>query len=79
MQQFNVTPVIDYELPKNEAEEVAPTLQENARIVANTAELMVELGMPFEMTQEDHDAAEKLFAEVDKKRDRKSTRLNSSH
>ena len=66
--QFNVTPVIDYELPKNEAEEVAPTLQENARIAANTAELMVELGMPFEMTQEDHDAAEKLFAEVDKKR-----------
>lgn len=68
MQQIKITPVPDYELPKNEAEEYAPSLQENARVAANTAELMFELGMPFEMTEEDHAAAAKLFGEVDKKR-----------
>ena len=65
---LNVTPTDDYPLPSNTAEQVAPTLQENARIAANTASIMSELGMPFEMTEADEEEARKLFAEVDKKK-----------
>lgn len=68
MRQIKITPVPDYELPNNEAEEYAPSFQENARVAVNTAELMFELGMPFEMTEEDHKAAAKLFESVDKKK-----------
>lgn len=55
-------------MPANTAEQVAPTLQENARVAANTANIMFELGMPFEMTAEDEAQAHKLFSEVDKKK-----------
>ena len=68
MRQIKITPVDDYEPPKNEAEEVAPSLQENARVAATTASLLYDLGMPFEMTEEDHEAAAKLFSNMDKKR-----------
>ena len=64
----NITPTEGPPIPKNLQEEVADTLQENARIAATTAALMYELDMPFEMTEEDEEAARKLFAEVDKKR-----------
>lgn len=65
---LNITPTNDYPLPANTAEQTASTLQENARIAANTANIMLELGMPFEMTAEDEAEARKLFAEVDKKK-----------
>lgn len=65
---IKVTPVSGYEMPKTEAEEIAPSLQENARIAANTAVLLHELGMPFEMTEEDHKIAAKMFTEMDKKK-----------
>lgn len=65
---MNITPTDDHPLPANTAEQTAPTLQENARIAANTANIMLELGMPFEMTAEDEAEARKLFAEVDKKK-----------
>jgi hypothetical protein len=68
MEQIKVTPTDKHPLPDNTAEEIEPTLQANARVAANTAGLMFELGMPFEMTQEDHDAAAKLFSQMDKKR-----------
>ena len=73
-----VEPTADYPLPANTAEQVAPTLQENARVAANTANLMHELGMPFEMTADDEEAARKLFAEVDKKKggNTKTTAVN---
>ena len=64
----NITPTEGHPIPKNLQEEVADTLQENARIAATTAALMYELDMPFEITEEDEEAARKLFAEVDKKR-----------
>jgi hypothetical protein len=70
MEQIKVTPTDKHPLPDNTAEEIGPTLQANARVAANTASLMFELGMPFEMTQEDHDAATKLFAQMDKKKSR---------
>lgn len=63
-----VSPTHDYPLPDDKSEQVAPSLQENARIAANTAHLMFELGMPFEMTAEDEEAARKLFEQVDKKK-----------
>lgn len=65
---LHVTPSDDYPLPANTAEQIAPTLQENARVAANTANIMFELGMPFEMTADDEEEARKLFAEVDKKK-----------
>ena len=65
---MNITPTADHPLPKNFQEEVADSLQGNARVAADTASLMFELGMPFEMTEEDEEAARKLFAQVDKKR-----------
>ena len=64
----NITPTEGHPIPKNLQEEVADTLQENARIAATTAALMYELDMPFEMTEEDEEAARKLFAEVDAKK-----------
>jgi hypothetical protein len=38
---------------------------ENSRVAASTASLMAELGMPFEMTEEDQEEARKLFNSVD--------------
>ena len=67
---LHVTPSDDHPLPANTAEQVAPTLQENARVAANTANIMFELGMPFEMTADDEEEARKLFSEVDKKKAR---------
>lgn len=65
---LKITPTDDHPLPANDAEQVASTFQENARVAANTATIMSELGMPFEMTQADEEEARKLFAEVDKKK-----------
>jgi hypothetical protein len=65
---LHVTPSDDHPLPSNTTEQAAPTLQENARIAANTANIMFELGMPFEMTADDEEEARKLFSEVDKKK-----------
>ena len=65
---MNITPTADHPLPKSFQEEVADSLQGNARVAADTASLMFELGMPFEMTAEDEEAARKLFAQVDVKK-----------
>lgn len=74
---LHVTPSDDYPLPANTAEQIAPTLQENARVAANTANIMFELGMPFEMTADDEEEARKLFAEVDKKKSKGGKAQNS--
>jgi ribosomal protein S24E len=65
---LDITPSNDYPVPDTASEQVAPTLQENARIAATTASLLYELGMPFEMTAEDEAVARKLFEQVDKKK-----------
>jgi hypothetical protein len=65
---LNITPDTDHPIPKNLNEETADSLQENARVAANTATLMFELGMPFEMTEEDEKAAERLFSQFDAKK-----------
>jgi hypothetical protein len=65
---MNITPTADHPLPKNFQEEVADSLQGNARVAADTASLMFELGMPFEMTAQDEEAARKLFSQVDVKK-----------
>lgn len=64
----HVVPDNAHPLPDNMADQRATSLQENARIAANTANLMAELGMPFEMTAEDENIARRLFQEVDKKK-----------
>lgn len=65
---LSITPTQDYPLPSNLSEQIGASLQENARVAATTAALMTELGMPFEMTEEDEEAARKLFAQVDNKK-----------
>lgn len=44
---------------------MASSFAENARIAASTATLMSELGLPFEMTEEDEKKAQTLFRSVD--------------
>jgi hypothetical protein len=65
---FNISPSNEHPVPTSLAEEVGESLQENVRVATATATLMSELGMPFEMTEEDEDAARKLFAQVDAKK-----------
>ena len=65
---FNISPSNEHPVPTSLVEEVGESLQENARVAATTAALMSELGMPFEMTEDDEEAARKLFAQVDKKK-----------
>lgn len=67
---LNITPTAGPPIPTNLQEEVADSLQGNARVAADTASLMFELGMPFEMTQEDEEEARKLFKQVDAKKKR---------
>ena len=71
---LKITPTDDHPLPATDAEQIAPTLQENARVAASTANIMLELGMPFEMTEADEEEARKLFAEVDKKKNSATTK-----
>jgi hypothetical protein len=67
---LNIVPDTDHPIPKNYNEETADSMQGNARVAANTATLLYELGMPFEMTAEDEAAAAKMFAAVDAKKAR---------
>lgn len=66
-----VTPTSIHSVPPNLKDESGDSLKENARIAANTANLMLELGMPvsaFEMTEEDDAAARELFSRFDAER-----------
>lgn len=65
---IQIQPTSDVPVPKNLGDEVGASLQENARIAANTAALMAELDMPFEMTEEDEKLAHDLFKQVDKQK-----------
>ena len=65
---ISITPDFEHPVPKSFKDENAETLRENARVATKTASLLVELGMPFEMTKEDEEAAQKLFQEFDKKK-----------
>ena len=67
---LNIVPDTEHPIPKNFNEETADSMQGNARVAANTATLLYELGMPFEMTAEDEAAAAKMFAAVDAKKAR---------
>jgi hypothetical protein len=62
---INITPDSDHPHPDNLSDEVGASLKENTRIAASTASLMAELGMPFEMTEDDQEEARRLFKAVD--------------
>jgi len=62
---INIVPDNEHPYPDNLSDEVGDSLKENTRIAASTASLMAELGMPFEMTEEDQEEARKLFKAVD--------------
>jgi len=62
---MQVTPSNDKPYPDSFADEVGASLKENARVSAQTASLMAELGMPFEMTEEDEALARELFESFD--------------
>lgn len=66
-----VTPTSVHSMPTNLKDESADSLKENARVAANTASLMLEMGMPvsaFEMTEDDEAAARALFSRFDAKK-----------
>lgn len=65
---ITITPTTEHPVPKSFKDEHADTLRENARAASNTASLLVELGMPFEMTEEDEVEARKLFSSFDKQK-----------
>jgi len=69
---IGITPTNEHPLPDSIADEFAATFQENARVAANTATLMSELGMPFEMTAEDEKLAQEMFKSVDTKKPAKA-------
>lgn len=69
---INIVPDNEHPHPDNLGDEVGDSLKENARIAASTASLMAELGMPFEMTEDDQEEARKLFSAVDVEKKRNS-------
>jgi len=62
---ITVVPDSNVPLPDSYEDQVASSFSENARIAASTASLMSELGLPFEMTEEDEKKAQSLFRSVD--------------
>lgn len=62
---INISPDNAHPYPDDLSDEVKDSLRANARVAASTASLMAELGMPFEMTEEDQEEARKLFSAVD--------------
>jgi hypothetical protein len=62
---INISPDNEHPHPENLNDEVGESLKENTRIAADTASLMAELGMPFEMTEDDQEEARNLFKSVD--------------
>lgn len=62
---LSITPDSDHPLPDSYDDQVASSYAENARVAASTAALLSELGMPFEMTEDDEKKAQALFRSVD--------------
>jgi len=69
---INIVPDNEHPHPDSLSDEVGDSLKENTRIAASTASLMAELGMPFEMTEDDQEEARKLFSAVDVEKKRNS-------
>lgn len=62
---ININPDNEHPYPDDLKDEVGESLKENTRIAASTASLMAELGMPFEMTEDDQEQARNLFKSID--------------
>ena len=62
---LSITPDSNHPLPDSFEDQVASSFAENARVAASTATLMSELGLPFEMTEDDEKKAQALFRSVD--------------
>lgn len=62
---LTVVPDSNVPLPDSYQDQVANSFAENARVAASTATLMSELGLAFEMTEEDEKKAQALFRAVD--------------
>lgn len=62
---LTVVPDSNVPLPDSYQDQVASSFAENARVAASTATLMSELGLAFEMTEEDEKKAQALFRAVD--------------
>lgn len=77
---LHIEPDNKHPLPKTFSDEVADSFHDNARVAASTAMLMSELGMPFEMTEEDERKARELFQNVDsRKKSKKDTSTSVTH
>jgi hypothetical protein len=62
---LSITPDSNHPLPDSFEDQVASSFAENARVAASTATLMSELGLPFEMMEDDEKRAQALFRTVD--------------
>ena len=62
---LTVEPDSNVPIPDSLEDQVASSFAENARVAASTATLMSELGLPFEMTEDDEKKAQALFRSVD--------------
>ena len=62
---ISVTPDNSHSIPDSFEDEAGASFGDKARVSASTAALMSELGMPFEMTEEDEKKAQALFRGVD--------------
>lgn len=62
---LSIIPDSEHPLPDSYEDQVASSFAENARVAASTATLMSELGLPFEMSEEDEKKAQQLFRTVD--------------
>lgn len=73
---LTVEPDSNVPIPDSLDDQIASSFAENARVAASTATLMSELGLPFEMTEDDEKRAQALFRAVDSK---KSNKKDESH
>lgn len=62
---ITVEPDSNVPIPDSLEDQIGVSFSENARVAASTATLMSELGLPFEMTEEDEKRAQALFRTVD--------------
>lgn len=73
---LNIEPDSNVPIPDSLEDQIASSFAENARVAASTATLMSELGLPFEMTEDDEKRAQALFRTVDSK---KKNKKDESH
>jgi hypothetical protein len=80
MPTVKIEPTEEYPLPFSLDPETTDTFVEEVQVAAETADLLVELGSPLEVSPEDAERERKLIEAVAKNKDRKPlSRLNTAY